>query len=303
MTTDEIQKAMRKKRTEIGSRIADYPKTAADLRSSLFGEDKTLGSLRENEAAKIKELYEHDKAVASNYVPQTPGFIEDPGAKARFGSDVLARQGGELADIQKGIANRRDVLGDALTKGMEIFTAGLDALKFEYGGMKDERDFQLQLQELAEKRADRAESRGKTAKADTRQKQNDLDADAKAFGSMIDNGVMDWGQAWNELARRFPEFVNPDGTSPSIDAALGGSAIVTEYKDGQPIRKETGRAKTGYTASQSEGITEKKQRVAAEAYKLRFTYGQNIEQVKDYIVTQGLNPQDEEFMTIIYKKK
>lgn len=159
---------MRKKAEEIGKYAAKAPQTEADLRSTLFGSDQTLASLRENEAAKIKELYEHDKILASNYVPQTPGFIEDPGAKARFGSDVLARQGGELADIQKGIANRRDVLGEALDKGMAIFTAGLDALKFEYGGIKDQGSFALELQKMAEARAEREQTRREKNRATER---------------------------------------------------------------------------------------------------------------------------------------
>ena len=156
----EIQKLMREKSKAIGEYSAKAPQTEADLRSSLFGSDQTLGSLRENEADKIKELYNHDKTIASNYQPPE-GFLEDPGAKAQFGSDVIARQGGELADIQKGIANRRDVLGDALDRGMKIFMAGLDALNSEYSGLKDQGNFAMQLKEMAE----RAEER-KQAKAD-----------------------------------------------------------------------------------------------------------------------------------------
>ena len=151
---------MREKSKAIGEYSAKAPQTEADLRSSLFGSDQTLGSLRENEADKIKELYNHDKTIASNYQPPE-GFLEDPGAKAQFGSDVIARQGGELADIQKGIANRRDVLGDALDRGMKIFMAGLDALNSEYSGLKDQGNFAMQLKEMAE----RAEER-KQAKAD-----------------------------------------------------------------------------------------------------------------------------------------
>ena len=293
---------MREKSKAIGEYSAKAPQTEADLRSSLFGSDQTLGSLRENEADKIKELYNHDKTIASNYQPPE-GFLEDPGAKAQFGSDVIARQGGELADIQKGIANRRDVLGESLEKGLKIFLMGLDALKYEQSGLQDQFNNEIKLKELTDKATERAITRGDKSKTDTRQKQNDLDADGKSFGQMIDNKVMTWTQAWNELARRYPEFVKPDGTSDAIDATLGGSAKVTGYKEGQPTRTPTGRATPEYKkADTSEGIAEKKQRVAKEAYEAK-QKGSSIKEIESYIASQGLDPADKEFDYIMTEEQ
>lgn len=239
MDTNAILEQMRTKRAEIGQRYADAPKTAADLRASLFGEDKTLSSLRENEAAKIKELYEHDKAIASNYVPQTPGFIEDPGAKARFGSEVLARQGGELADIQKGIANRRDVLGDALTKGMEIFTAGLDAMKWEYGGMRDERDFLLQLQELAEKRADRADQKRSTSIIEIGGRK--VLVDAQTGETIKDLGSSGVSTPLDDIDSYAASYLDGDILPSEIPAEIRGKVLqrAAEFKKQAEVEKPT----------------------------------------------------------------
>lgn len=164
-TMQQIQNALAQKRTEIGQRYASLPQTEANLRASLYGGDQTLGSLRENEAAKIKELYNHDQQVASTYQPTSPGFIEDPASKAKYGSMILGNTGGELADIQKGIANRRDVLGDALEKGMKMAMYGLEALKQEYGGLESERDFMQKQKEHEDEIALRREemSNGSTS--------------------------------------------------------------------------------------------------------------------------------------------
>ena len=143
MDIDSIQRLITQRRDDIGQRYASLPQTEANIRASLFGGDKTLGSLRENAAAKIKELYTHDKQMASTFQSTAPDFIEDPGARASYGRQVLANTGGELADIQKGVANRQDVLGEALKNAMNIAKTALEAKRLELESLQEERRFAL----------------------------------------------------------------------------------------------------------------------------------------------------------------
>ena len=139
---------MGEKRQQIGQRYADLPKIEDNIRSSLFGGDQTLSSLRGNESAKVKELYEFDKGLAVAQQSGPAGFIDDPASAAKYGSVQLQNRAGELSDIQRGIANRRDVLGDALEKALKMMNYGLEAAKLEYAGMQDELDNKLKIDEF-----------------------------------------------------------------------------------------------------------------------------------------------------------
>ena len=152
-----IQKALSEKRQEVGQRFASIPNIEAGIRSDLFGGDQTLKSLRGNETDKIKELYNHDKRMAETYAnPESASYLADPYAREKALSMQSGATAGELSDIRGNISTRKDVLGDALEKALKLLNYGLEASKLEYSGLQDELDTAIKLQEIEERRKEKA---------------------------------------------------------------------------------------------------------------------------------------------------
>ena len=147
-TIQALQEALAKKRQEIGQRYASIPQTESNLRASLFGQDQTLGTLRGQEETKLKELFQHDKNVAAQYqTPPEQGQVLDPYIRE---TQLSQRYGGtmqDLAGIRSNISQRRDVLGDAMAKSMQMLEMGIRAAELERNALKDELDFALKLEE------------------------------------------------------------------------------------------------------------------------------------------------------------
>lgn len=152
-----IQSALSTKRQEIGQRYADIPNIEAKVRSDLFGGDKTLESLRSNETAKIRELYDHDKRLADTYAnPESASYMADPYAREKAIAMQSGATAGEISTIQGQIGKRKDILGDALEKAMKLLSYGLEASKFEYSGLQDELNTAMTIQEKEEARREKA---------------------------------------------------------------------------------------------------------------------------------------------------
>ncbi|MEK9207255.1 MAG: hypothetical protein AAB922_02155 [Patescibacteria group bacterium] len=152
-----IQKAISEKRQDIGQRYADMPALESKTRADLFGNDATTNSLRANETAKIKELYDHDKRLADNYAnKESPSYMADPYAREKAVAMQSQATAGELSTIQGQIGQRRDILGDALEKAMKLLSYGLEASKFEYSGLQDELDTAMKLQDKEDAKKEKA---------------------------------------------------------------------------------------------------------------------------------------------------
>lgn len=152
-----IQKAISEKRQDIGQRYADMPALESKTRADLFGNDATTNSLRANETAKIKELYDHDKRLADTYAnKESPNYMADPYAREKAAAMQSQATAGELSTIQGQIGQRRDILGDALEKAMKLLSYGLEASKFEYSGLQDELDTAMKLQDKEDAKKEKA---------------------------------------------------------------------------------------------------------------------------------------------------
>lgn len=135
--TQKIQNALTQKRQEIGQRFADLPKTETNLRANLFGGDPALETLRSQESDKVKELFEHDKAVAAQYqTPPEPGMVLDPYIRELQLTNRYRGTMEDLTGVRKKISTRQDIVGDMVDKAMKVFLAGLDALKYEATGLE-----------------------------------------------------------------------------------------------------------------------------------------------------------------------
>lgn len=141
MDIDQLSSLIAQKRTELGQRIANVPNMEGQYRQELFGNDRQLASLYENENTKIQELYEHDKRLATYADPNSPTYMKDP--YAREVARAKQHQGtvGELSDIQTQRSKRKDVLGDALDRAMKMLEYGLKAQELELSGLESDRSF------------------------------------------------------------------------------------------------------------------------------------------------------------------
>lgn len=163
-TTEDYQALISQKRQDIGQRYADAPNVESKMRESLFGGDQVLGTLRGHESEKVKELFEHDKSVAAQYqTPPAEGQILDPYIRETQLTNRYRGTMEDLTGIRSNIATRRDVLGDALEKGMKMLMYGLEAAKFEYSGLQDELKTEMQLEEQRQKAAERGSAAGAKA--------------------------------------------------------------------------------------------------------------------------------------------
>lgn len=135
--SEQIQNALTEKRQEIGQRIADLPSTEANVRENLVGSDPALSTLRSQETDKVKELFEHDKAVAAQYTtPPEPGMVLDPYIRELQLTNRYRGTMEDLAGIRQNISTRQDILGSMVEKAMKVFEKAIDAMKFEYTGLE-----------------------------------------------------------------------------------------------------------------------------------------------------------------------
>ena len=143
---DEYMTQIAQRRQEVGQRIAGMPQFQTSLSEAVYGKEKGLPSMREQMSGKIAALYDTDKRLAESYSrPGTDMYIEDPYQRRKVISAQHKQELQEIQSLQNMIANRQDVLGSAIDKGLEIYKAGVDAQKFEYEGLMDELGMKLKI--------------------------------------------------------------------------------------------------------------------------------------------------------------
>lgn len=126
------QNLITQNRQNTGQRSADLVSTEANLRADIFGKDPQLENLRSQEAAKVRQLYEHDKNVAAQYqTPPEQGQILDPYIRELQLSNRYAGTMETLTGIRAGKEKRKDILGDVLKNTMNIFNALMEDQKEE----------------------------------------------------------------------------------------------------------------------------------------------------------------------------
>jgi hypothetical protein len=143
----ELQKLLSQNRQDLGQRVADIPKTEDNLRAGLFENDQTLNSLRQNQQAKILEMYQHDKTLAQQYAnPESNLYLKDPYQRELARSTQFQGTAGELGSINNLIQSRRDVLGDTLDKAMKLAQYGVQAKQLENQLMQQEFENEMKMQ-------------------------------------------------------------------------------------------------------------------------------------------------------------
>lgn len=149
-TLDEMQRLLSQNRQEIGTRVAELPRTEENIRANLFGGDKTLASLRQNQETKIMELFEHDKRIAERYAnPQSEAYLQDPYMREVARANQFQGTVGELSQLQSQTEARRDVLGDTLDKALKLAQYGVQAKQIENQLLQQEFENELNKQKLS----------------------------------------------------------------------------------------------------------------------------------------------------------
>jgi hypothetical protein len=158
-TYDEYLAQISQARTDIGQRIAGMPQFSTNLSEQVYGKEGALPSLRTQASEKVRALYDTDKRMADRYAnPASEMYMKDPYARRKLTSAQHQQGMTEIQNLNNMIANRQDVLGSAIEKGLEIYKAGIDAQKFEYQGLMDELNMKMKIDSA------RASSSGAAAK-------------------------------------------------------------------------------------------------------------------------------------------
>jgi len=108
------------------------PTVQQSLASAVESEEGMIGPLAEERGNIVKALFEHDKNLASRYAePTSPMYIEDPLARERAVAAPESTLWGALSRLNALIGTRKALLGDVISRGMDIYTAGLKAQEAE----------------------------------------------------------------------------------------------------------------------------------------------------------------------------
>lgn len=143
-------------RQEYGQRVAEAPKVAEDLRKMIYGGETGLPALRQQRMGKVQELWEHDRRLAERYAnPASEVYLEDPYARERARAMQAQATIGEIGGLEQMIAQREDVLGDMLERGLRVFEAGTRAKQIEYQGLIDELNAAIKIQDTITKQQER----------------------------------------------------------------------------------------------------------------------------------------------------
>lgn len=152
MSPEEIQNLYRQRNEELNQRIAQAPEPVNTA------SDPEIAQYRTQYSSKIKELFDHDRVLAtrSSYFQPGPApgphstgptataemtqpslQILDPMVNATASANRTQAVAGELGDILSKIGERKDMLEDAYEKGIRIYQIGLEAKKQELAGLSD----------------------------------------------------------------------------------------------------------------------------------------------------------------------
>lgn len=109
------------------------PQAGANIANAVLAQDTVVGPTSDQRAALVQQLAQHDETYSKQYAdPTSSAYMLDPMARERAISAAEAPMYGAIDKSNAMIQSRNSVLGDAVTRGKEIYQAGVDALKSEY---------------------------------------------------------------------------------------------------------------------------------------------------------------------------
>lgn len=128
-----------KQRQLYGQRLADYPQTAQDIRSEIYGGDKVLPTLRSTRDDAISQLWDVDKRLAERYAnPQSETFIRDPYKREQLAAGQHQSVLGAVSGADRLVQAREDMLGENLTKALDLLRLKLEGEATQYNMLLNE---------------------------------------------------------------------------------------------------------------------------------------------------------------------
>ena len=119
------------------SQIRGAPQVKQQLGGEMMANEGSIEPLADERAKMIEKLYTADKDLGAQYSAPTSGsYIESPLAAQQAISGAEAPMWRGIEKFNTIIGARKQVLGDALQRGMEIYQTGLEAKKVELDNMQ-----------------------------------------------------------------------------------------------------------------------------------------------------------------------
>lgn len=118
--------------SKVATDVKNAPVQQQQMGEQLMQNEGVLGSLSGERGKLVQQLLNADVALAEKYArPESPTYIEDPMARQRGVTGMKSALWGGLADVDALLSARKEVLGDAMEKGMQIYNAGIQATQLE----------------------------------------------------------------------------------------------------------------------------------------------------------------------------
>lgn len=235
MTPEEILARQRQLREEHGQRLAEWPAKEAEARKSLYGKETILPAVQQTRDQAISQLWETDKMLADRYAnPESEMFIRDPYAREKLVAGRHQSVFENVASLTTAAEGRRNILEDALERGVKIFQLGLEAQEKEYGMLGTEFNEMLNLIQVAQ---------AQTEKGKTKKKETDLAEIMKYVLADVDiSNPQELTETLQAIGAKQPELI-PDvikflGTLPETQADTFG------YSQGEVAAGVAGYPKT-----------------------------------------------------------
>ncbi len=217
METEEIERRIESINASIKSHEdnakAEYQQQVEEFGRGVQLVDKLIGVWKENN--RVSEAEREDAQGAFNDLVKNFGSAAFNGMDSSSLAEMEAALGYPAGSLQSGITQlKKDELTD---KPMDLRTIGGSLYNIERDA-----DGNIVPTLIIAKPAGGG-SGGSTSVSDKALKA--MFSEADSMRKELADGKLDWGQAYNRIARQYPDFAIPDSSGKTIiDDALGGSA-------------------------------------------------------------------------------
>ena len=291
---DEYMAQISQSRQDVGQRIAGLPQFQTDLSTAVYGADKSLPSLRGQVSDKIQALYDVDTRAAERYQnPTSEMFIRNPYEREKIMGQQHQQEMGTIGGLQGMISQRQDVLGNAMTKGLDIYKAGIDAQKFEYQSLMDELNMSMKIDAAKRAGARKSSTTPTYTEIVTQANQFAPQTPGTQIGETGSGGGFNFtwdGQGWTPTSfgamGLSPEMLSIATMNPDYDQKLGASVYeqlsMPKQEDNTSWEYQVGRQQD-MTQAVNQIMADNGGNNAADTFgSLQQTYGDifNIDEMK-----------------------
>lgn len=179
--TGALQGRINQLTQQVSSGFKGMPQVRQDMGNQLLDTEGSLPVMAQDRGAMLEKLFNADQAMSSRFAnPESPDFIENPMARNTGTEQYTNTLWGSLGALNTTISARKQILGDTITRGMEVYKAGLEAQQIELDNMYK----QMEIAQAQEARAADTQFRKEQFAADQEYRKQQLDIEkAKLYTS------------------------------------------------------------------------------------------------------------------------